>query len=304
MENKLVVIAGATGDLGGRIVRELSKMKAPVKALIRPGTSSSKVKVLKDFGCDVIEVDLTNHKKLVDAMKGASVVLSTLAGLRDVIVDGQTRLLNAAMEAHVPRFIPSDFAIDFTKIPDGANRNLNLRLEFMKIADKADIRVTSILNGGFMDMLTGVAPFVLFNLDRILCWGPPDQLMDWTTIDDTASYTAFAALDDATPRFLKIAGDEISANSLARNMTAITGRKHKVLRPGGLKMFRWLIQITKLLAPGSNELYPPWQGMQYMENLYSGISKFESLDNERYPVTWTKAKDLVSNHLTTLAKVV
>jgi nucleoside-diphosphate-sugar epimerase len=249
----------------------------------------------------VIEVELTNHKKLVDAMKGASVVLSTMAGLRNVIVDGQTRLLNAAVEAHVPRFIPSDFAIDFTKIPDGANRNLNLRLEFLKIADKADIRLTSILNGGFMDMLTGVAPFVLFKLDRILCWGRPDQLMDWTTIDDTAKYTAFAALDDVTPRFLKIAGDEISANSLARDMTAITGSKHKVLRPGGLKMFKWLIQITKFFAPGSNELYPPWQGMQYMENLYSGSSKFESLDTSRYPVTWTKAKDLLSKHLNAMA---
>ena len=302
MENKLVVIAGATGDLGGRIVRELSTMKAPMKALVRPGTSASKVKVLKDFGCDVIEVDLTNHKKLVDAMKGASVILSVLAGLRDVIVDGQTRLLNAAVEAHVPRFIPSDFAIDFTKIPEGANRNLNLRFDFFKIAEKADIRVTSILNGGFMDMLTGVAPFILFKVDRILCWGRPDQLMDWTTIDDTAKYTAFAALDDNTPRFLKIAGDEISANSLARDMTAITGHQHKVLRPGGLKMFKWLIQVTKLLAPGSRELYPPWQGMQYMENLYSGISKFEILDNDRYPVTWTKAKDVLSRHLKTQAK--
>jgi len=297
MDKKLVVIAGATGDLGGRIVRELSTMKAQVRAIVRPGTSDSKVKILQNYGCEVVEVDLNNHNALVKAMKGASVILSTLAGLRDVIVDSQTRLLNAAVEAKVDRFIPSDFAADYTKIPEGENRNLNLRLEFLKIAERADIKLTSILNGGFMDMLTGVAPFVLFKIDRILCWGDADQLMDWTTIDDTAKFTAFAALDETTPKFLKIAGDEISANSLARIMTEITGRPHKILKPGGLGMFKFLIKTTKFFVPGSNELYPPWQGMQYMHNLYSGMTKFERLDNDRYPIKWTKAKDVLAKHL-------
>lgn len=49
-------------------------------------------------------------------------------------------------------------------------------------------------------MLTGVAPFVVFRFRRILCRGIPEQLMDWTTIDDTARYTAKAAQDDGTPR--------------------------------------------------------------------------------------------------------
>ncbi|MEI6833537.1 MAG: NmrA family NAD(P)-binding protein [bacterium] len=297
MNEKLVVIAGATGDLGGRIVRELFKLKAPVRAIVRVDTSESKLKVLRDFGCEVVKVDYANHKELVNALKDASVVLSTLAGLRDVIVDTQSKILSAAVEAGVPRFIPSDFSADFTKIPEGENRNLNLRMEFLKIAEKADIKLTSILNGGFMDMLTGVAPFILFKMDRILCWGSPDQLTDWTTIDDTAKYTAFAALDESTPRFLKIAGSEISANSLANVMTEITGRKHKILRPGGLGMFKSLIQVTKFFVPGTNELYPPWQGMQYMHNMYSGITKFEGLDNDRYPMTWTSVKDLLSKHL-------
>jgi len=301
MNEKLVLIVGATGDLGGRIVRELCKLKAPVKALVRRGTPHTKVKVLKDLGCDVAEVDFSDHRHLVKVMQGATVVLSTVAGLRDVMVDLQTRLLNAAVEAKVPRFIPSDFSIDFTKIPEGANRNLNLRLEFLRVAEKADIKLTSILNGGFMDMLTGVAPFILFKLDRVLCWGSPDQMMDWTTIDDTAKFTAMTALDEETPRFLKIAGDEISANILARDMTELTGRPYKVLKPGGLAMFNVLIKVTKFFVPGVNELYPPWQGMQYMHNMYGGITKFEKLDNDRYKMNWTRAKDILSSHLKSLS---
>lgn len=297
MKEKLVVIVGVTGDLGGRVVRELCKLKAPVKALVRRGTSHAKVMVLKDLGCDVAEVDFSDHNYLVEVMKGATVVLSTVAGLRDVMIDLQIRLLNAAVEAKVPRFMPSDFSIDFTKIPEGENRNLNFRLEFLKIAEKTDIKLTSILNGGFMDMLTGVAPFILFKFDRVLCWGSPDQMMDWTTIDDTAKFTAFAALDDDAPRFLKIAGDEISANGLALTMAELTGRPHKILKPGGLGVFKFLIRMTKFFVPGSNELYPPWQGMQYMHNMYSGLTKFEKLDNDRYKMTWTRARDVLSEHL-------
>jgi len=31
--------------------------------------------------------------------------------------------------------------------------------------------------------------------------------------------------------------------------------------------------------------------------MYSGITKFERLDNHRYPMRWTSVKDLLSNHL-------
>jgi hypothetical protein len=83
-------------------------------------------------------------------------------------------------------------------------------------------------------------------------------------------------------------------------MTEITGRTHKILNPGGLGLFKLMIRVTRLLVPGTNELYPPWQGMQYMHNLYSGITKFDRLDNDRYPINWTKAKSLLSNHLKTI----
>jgi len=65
------------------------------------------------------------------------IAVSALAGLRDVIVEAQTVLLDAAIKAGVPRFIPSDDSIDFTKFPAGENRNLDLRREFHQRLDKA-----------------------------------------------------------------------------------------------------------------------------------------------------------------------
>ena len=188
--------------------------------------------------------------------------------------------------------------MDFTKLPPTWNRNLSFRNEFREYADKANIKVTSILNGGFMNMLTGQAPFVLFKLNRVLCWGDPNQLTDWTTIEDTAKFTALAALDSETPRFLKIAGDQISANMLAAIMSELTGKKFKVFRAGNLGLFKFIIGLTKLLSKDTNELYPPWQGMQYMHNMYSGVAKFDRVDNDRYKMQWTTVKALLERFLT------
>jgi len=226
------------------------------------------------------------------------VVISAVSGLRPVIVDYQSRLLQAATVAGVERFIPSDYAIDYRSIPSGANRNLNLREEFRVIADQQSrVRVTSILNGAFSDLLTGVAPFVLFRINRVLCWGDPTQLMDWTTIDDTAAYTAHAAMDPSSPRYLRIAGDQLSAEGLCQVMSNITGRQHRVLRPAGLKVLEKLIALTRFFVPGGDAVYPPWQGMQYMHNMYSGYAKFETVDNARYPVRFTRVEELLRAYL-------
>jgi len=292
-----VALAGATGDLGSRVAAELVALGAPVRALVRPGTAADKQARLADLGVAVVEVDYADRAALRAAVEGASVVVSALSGLRPVIVETQTQLLAATEAAGVPRFIPSDFAIDFTRLPEGSNRNLDLRREFQRVADASPLRVTSILNGAFTDMLTGVAPFILFGPRKILCWGDPAQKMDWTTIADTARYTAKAALDPDTPRWLRIAGDQISARDLAATMTELTGKKHGIFRPGGPGLLGVLVALTKTFTPASDALYPPWQGMQYMRNMYSGLPKFTAVDNDRYPMVWTSARDVLARHL-------
>ena len=123
------------------------------------------------------------------------------------MIDTQKVLLDAAVRAGVPRFIPSDFSLDFTNLRPGENRNLDLRREFMGCVDASPIATTTIFIGPFMDLLTDQMPMILFKPKWVLYWGSADQRMDFTTMDDTAAFTANAALDDATPRFLRIAGD-------------------------------------------------------------------------------------------------
>jgi nucleoside-diphosphate-sugar epimerase len=290
-----IVVAGATGDLGFRIAQDLRKRGATVRALVRPGNTKPAVASLREQGVEIIEVDFNNATALAQACAGAACVVSALSGLRDVIVDAQTRLLDAAVAAGVPRFIPSDYSIDFTKLPEGSNRNLDLRREFGRRLDQASIQATSILNGMFMDLLTGQAPVVLFKIKRVLYWGSADQPLDFTTIADTAAFTAAAALDPTTPRYLRVAGEVATVRDLQASASAATGQRFRRLRAGGLWLLKLMIRVTRRFAPAPGEVFPPWQGMQYLHNMFTGLPKLTPLDNDRYPdIRWTSVREVLA----------
>jgi nucleoside-diphosphate-sugar epimerase len=295
MNDSTIVVAGATGTLGGRIARALRDRGAGVRALVRHGTARDKLEGLRALGVEIAAVDMGRASDVTPACLGACCVVSALQGLRDVIVETQTILLDAAIEAGVPRFIPSDYSIDFTRLPPGENRNLDLHREFHARLDRTSISATTIYNGAFAHMLTGQMPLILFKVKRVLCWGNADQRMDFTTMDDTAAFTASAALDPSTPRFLRIAGDEVSARELTAIVSEVTGRTFRLFRAGSLGMLGTLIKVARAVAPAEHELYPAWQGMQYMRGMFDGRAKLAPLDNDRYPgLRWTTVRDVLS----------
>jgi len=291
----LILLAGGTGDLGARIAKAILRQGAPVRALVRRGTPVEKLQWLRGLGAEVAEADYADPAAMAEACAGTACVVSALSGLHEAIVENQSALLEAAVRARVPRFIPSDFALDFTKLPPGANRNLDLRRDFHARLDRAPIAATSILNGAFADMLTDQAPIILFGLKRVLYWGSADQPMDFTTRDDVAAFTAAAALDQTTPRFLRIAGDQASARDLAAIAGQVTGTRFRTLRAGGLGFLRALTALARRLHPQKGEVYPAWQGMQYMENMFDGRAKLHPLDNNRYPgLRWTGLRQVLA----------
>ncbi len=289
---KTIVLAGATGNLGTKISQALIEQKVNVRAVVRPESDSQKLKALKAKGVEVRQVDFKNAAELAAACQGADCVVSALSGLHEVVVVAQKQLLDAAVQAGVPRFIPSDYSLDFTNLEPGQNRNLDLRREFHTYLDKAPIQATTIFNGAFMDLLTDEMPLILYKRKRILCWGNPDEVMDFTLTDDVAQFTARVALDDKTPRYLHIAGDRVSARQMVPIASEVTGEKFKLLRIGGIGLLNVLIKVTKTLSPSTNDLYPAWQGMQYMRDMMEGRVKVNTYANNRYPdVHWTSIKD-------------
>ncbi|WP_081768579.1 NmrA family NAD(P)-binding protein [Hymenobacter swuensis] len=291
-----IVLAGATGGLGLLIAHHLRRRGATVRALVRPESSrKAEAESLRLQGVEVVETNFNSVADLTRACTGAACVVSALSGLRDSIVDTQTRLLDAAVAAGAPRFIPSDFSADFTTLPEGSNRNFDLRREFQRRLEKAPIQATSILNGMFMDLLKGQAPVVLPGPRRVVYWGDADQPLDFTTMVDTANFTAAAALDPTTPRFLRVAGEVATIRGLQAAASAAAGHPFKLFRVGSLGVLQSMIKVTRTLMPANDEVFPPWQGMQYLHNMLSGQAKLPTLDNARYPdIRYTQVRELLA----------
>ena len=86
-----------------------------------------------------------------------------------------------------------------------------------------------------------------------------------------------------------------TARGLAETASRVTGERFTLLRAGGLRRLEKLIRVTRFFSPGKYDVYPPWQGMQYMHNMFDGRPKLKPLDNDRYPdLRWTSIRDVLS----------
>lgn len=130
----------------------------------------------------------------------------------------------------------------------------------------------------------------------MLHWGSVDQPLDFTTKDDVAAYVAAVAMDAQTPRVLRIAGDTRSARELAAILTEVTGERYRTLRVGGIGMLSAMIRVCKVVAPGHDVVFPPWQGMQYLRDMFTADARLTPLDNVRYPaLRWTSVRALFAS---------
>ena len=115
------------------------------------------------------------------------------------------------------------------------------------------------------------------------------------TVPEGLNFTAAAALDDTTPRYLRVAGEVASIRGVQAAASQALGKPFKLLRVGSLGVLATMINVTRTLMPAPNDVFPPWQGMQYMHNMLSGQAKLNPLDTARYPdIRYTQIRELLA----------
>ncbi|MEO6154070.1 MAG: NmrA family protein, partial [Croceibacterium sp.] len=71
-------------------------------------------------------------------------------------------------------------------------------------------------------------------------------------------------------------------------------RRYRPQWVGTIALLSTMIAFTKRIAPGEQEVFPPWQGMQYMRDQFSGDAKLQKLDNDRYSeLSWTSFEAII-----------
>ena len=106
----MIVVTGATGHVGGHIVRTLRALGLPVRTIVRKG---SEYYWLNDTGCEFFFGDLRDPLSLRRSLTGAEYLISCTNIQRetqsnnhkDVTVEGHRALFQAARERGVHRAV-------------------------------------------------------------------------------------------------------------------------------------------------------------------------------------------------------
>ena len=284
---KLVVVVGAGGKLGRLVVQSvLAQPGARVRALVRD-TNKPDAAALAGPRVELVAFDATaaTDAQRAAAVRGAFAVVSTLQGGPDIIIDAQLGLLRAARDAGARRFIPSDFSFDFFSLPEGVNVNSDWRRAFAERARaeaRGAIEVVHVLQGIFCDAYVLGFLGVLDAANGVVrYWGDGKTPIDWTTWEDTARFTAAAALDDReVPERLFVAGDRMDILAFAAVWSAAHGREAKLERLGSLDELA--SETQRRLGAEPANMYA-WLPLMYARGVFGGHALLGATHNARYP---------------------
>jgi len=150
MAYKNVILVGAAGSLGEPTLAALLAANSfKVSVLTRKSSKSTYPAKVK-----VVPVDFTNHDELVEAFKGQDAVVVTMGDFHS-LHDLQTFMIDAAIEAGVKRFVPSNWGFDLESGPGSWQELLipkyKTRDYLRQKAKEGKITWTTVINGLFLD---------------------------------------------------------------------------------------------------------------------------------------------------------
>lgn len=193
-----VAIAGVTGKFSQCIIKALQKYP---DVLIR-GYCRSPHKlppaILNSDQIEIIDGAFDDHESIRRFVRGSDVVICCYFGPPEVMIEGQKYLIDACEEQGVPRYIPSDFAVDYTKIPPGVlfpKESAKIIMEYLKFRK---VKGAHILTGGLTETFWSEF-FGIWSprMCSMSAWGSGEEVWELTTYQTAAAYTAAVALDNS-----------------------------------------------------------------------------------------------------------
>ncbi len=279
-----ILLAGATGMLGGQIAHQLlNQPEARVRLLIRGGDAAGKRAALAPLltrGAEIIEGDLAEPASLDRATRGVEVIVSAVQGGPDVIIDGQVALAEAGRRNGVRRILPSDFALDLFKATPGEHPMFDLRRTADERIAATGVEHVHILQGAFMEMFGPGMGTIDYGAGVVSFWGDGTQVIETTSVADTARMVARVALDQRVQSGkFAFAGDRVSVADAAKVIEAQTGRRFERRSLGSEA------DLRAAMADAATDTSDPFKAVVLAYQLYmlTGQTALSDLQNDRYP---------------------
>jgi uncharacterized protein YbjT (DUF2867 family) len=210
----MILIAGATGVVGGIVCKRLRDRGESVRALVRVTSSPDKVDRLRALGVEIFSGDLRDPASLDAAARGATTVISTVSmvgtaqagdSFQDTDNAGTRALIDAAKRAGSSHFIFVSF--DHGAYPDSplgsAKRDVE---EYLR---ESGVPYTVIQSSLFMEIWLGPHLGVDVAAATAKVFGSGDQPLNYISVRDVAEYIVHCVgAESVVNRTLCIGGPE------------------------------------------------------------------------------------------------
>jgi uncharacterized protein YbjT (DUF2867 family) len=229
----MILVAGATGELGRAICRQLTQKGGMVYGMVRSSSAPEAVAELEAIGVRPVQADLDDPESLREACSGCDAVVSGMTAMgrpgdsiEKVDRDGQLALVEAAAEEGVERFVYMSYSGAI-----GKDDPLTLAKRAVERTLKHSGMSWTVLRPSYF-METWLSPALGFDVagGRVRIFGAGSAPISWVARDDVAAFAA-AAVDSEEARnaTLEIGGPEaIAPLDVVTLFEELSGRRLEV----------------------------------------------------------------------------
>lgn len=232
----VVLVVGASGELGGRVAARLLEQGVDVRAGTR---DPARVAALADAGAKPVPCDLRDPQQVADAVAGVDVVLHAAHGLapergngiEQVDREGVARLVDAAQRAGVRHLVlcsiagaHADHALAFFRAKAEAEHRVRRSAMTHTI-----VRMSAFLDGQAVALH---APALRRGRPTVVV-GDGHAPRSWVAVDDAADLVleAITASDGRhDDRTLVVVGPEVSTEQVVDRIATTLGVRPRVVR--------------------------------------------------------------------------
>ncbi len=254
----MVLVVGATGRVGSRVVQILRQEGRPVRALCR---SEAKAVSLRSLGTEIAIGDLGDPRSLADACQGVNAVITAATSLnprrlraayRPEVIDdqGHRTLFDVARRSGVKHLIYiSALGVDHPEAP----RQFRVKRGVEETLQASGLPYTILRPSGFMEnLLPVIATMERWGITPLA--GSGRSPITYIATQDVAE-VAVRALDrpEAQGRILEFGGPEdLSNRDCVGIASRVMGRRVRIV-PIPLSILRWGGEVLRPLLPGLRE---------------------------------------------------